>query len=366
MDFSIGSRLKEDKLGPDKLYIAGEIKTPEEKEMNFAKTFCNFGCKSCFVGEKKRKRLGARHNSCSVVRQLYNYMLLNGLFFGLYSNHDNMAGFIRDCNGTLMITPCITYNQKEPYTATQFIVLFYMLARMKELPTLLIEATNGVLVPCDGKGACKGEVNAHVKVPAACSVKDDPGKPSTNNDQVDTSKHFFSPSDKDSATSVVDIAFTGSLPSGRTGSTRRASLGGENVVIKIADIFKHPEIEDELDHEALVYDRMVSLQGTVIPKLVSQGRFAEEFLCGLATSDEGCDANSFEPDENFRRDAVEALGKIHSLGIIHGDIKRGNILKAKDGRPVIIDFGNAQLGLNADTLKRQQIEELKLLDAVLR
>jgi len=43
----------------------------------------------------------------------------------------------------------------------------------------------------------------------------------------------------------------------RSGSARRASVPKGNAgVLKLADIFKNPELEEELLHEALVYDKL--------------------------------------------------------------------------------------------------------------
>ena len=54
------------------------------------------------------------------------------------------------------------------------------------------------------------------------------------------------------------------------------------MVVKIADIFKHPELELELTHEGDVYERLRALQGVVIPRLVAYGRFAEGFFVRLS------------------------------------------------------------------------------------
>jgi hypothetical protein len=60
---------------------------------------------------------------------------------------------------------------------------------------------------------------------------------------------------------------------GRTGSVWKAVVrlgktGTVDVVLKIADVLKCPEPEEELMFEAQVYKKLKSLQGKCIPRLV--------------------------------------------------------------------------------------------------
>ena len=93
---------------PGELLIVGEVKTDKMTEEHLARTYCDVGCKSCkYVvtslddkGKPKDKELvGDRHKHNSLVRQLYNYMVSNGLFYGMFSSHTYTAGFVRDCKG---------------------------------------------------------------------------------------------------------------------------------------------------------------------------------------------------------------------------------------------------------------------------
>jgi hypothetical protein len=59
---------------------------------------------------------------------------------------------------------------------------------------------------------------------------------------------------------------------GRSGSVSKAvvhlgKVGTIVVVLKIADVLKCPELEQELEFEAQVYKKLASLQGKCIPRL---------------------------------------------------------------------------------------------------
>ena len=43
----------------------------------------------------------------------------------------------------------------------------------------------------------------------------------------------------------------------------------------------------------------------------------------------------------YMRDLIEAVAYVHSVGVVHGDIKGANVLVAADGRALLADFGSA-------------------------
>ena len=64
-----------------------------------------------------------------------------------------------------------------------------------------------------------------------------------------------------------------------------------------------------------------------------------EILIQLITSN-GLDGESFV---HSSAPVAEALSVAHEKGIIHGDLKRGNIIVSHEGRIKVLDFGLAKL-----------------------
>ena len=53
----------------------------------------------------------------------------------------------------------------------------------------------------------------------------------------------------------------------------------------------------------------------------------------------------------FERTA-RALHAAHEAGVIHRDIKPGNLMVTRDGEPVVLDFGQAQVRFTPDLMRK--------------
>ena len=87
--------------------------------------------------------------------------------------------------------------------------------------------------------------------------------------------------------------------------------------------------------------------------------FVMEFIAGAKTITDFADErglNTRERLELFQK-ACDAVSHAHSRGILHRDLKPGNILVAEDGQPKIIDFGVARQ-LDRDTILTTAHEDI--------
>ncbi len=139
-----------------------------------------------------------------------------------------------------------------------------------------------------------------------------------------------------------EVQFLGILGYGRTGTVYHAIIGQVEMALKVADISHHPELLEELENEVSVYQRLQSLQGKCIPKLLAQGRFGGAMFFGIGTSLLGPVAPL--TSEN-RSKALAALKAIHSCGVLHRDIRPENLLlgRGHQGHQVfVIDLAFAR------------------------
>lgn len=94
------------------------------------------------------------------------------------------------------------------------------------------------------------------------------------------------------------------------------------------------------EDQGTVYIAMELLEGEALSDLAKRKRFAPEEIADLGAT------------------IAEALGYAHSKGIVHRDVKPGNILVRSDGKPKITDFGIARIEDTAEHLRTQAGEVL--------
>ena len=107
----------------------------------------------------------------------------------------------------------------------------------------------------------------------------------------------------------------------------------------------------------LTSKQLVEIQERYIPKLVCYGYYGYGMGYFMCVTIVGTTLNHHRIDCNQRDMAFKALRAIHSLGILHNDIREENILVNEKGEIYIIDFG-----LSIITNDRRQFydEESKL------
>jgi len=94
------------------------------------------------------------------------------------------------------------------------------------------------------------------------------------------------------------------------------------------------------EDQGTVYIAMELLEGEGLNDLAKRKRFSPEEIADLGAT------------------IAEALGYAHSKGVVHRDVKPGNILVRSDGKPKITDFGIARIEDSAEHLMTQAGEVL--------
>lgn len=99
--------------------------------------------------------------------------------------------------------------------------------------------------------------------------------------------------------------------------------------VRMLKIAKHPriiELYDVHEHHGHHFYSMEFLDGESVQEdLAQNGAFSEEESIAVAT------------------EALKALGHLHGLGIVHCDVKPGNIHLCEDGRVKLMDLGIARI-----------------------
>ena len=94
------------------------------------------------------------------------------------------------------------------------------------------------------------------------------------------------------------------------------------------------------EDQGTVYIAMEFLEGEALNDLAKRKRLSPEEIADLGAT------------------IAEGLGYAHSKGIVHRDVKPGNILVRSDGKPKITDFGIARIEDTAEHLRTQAGEVL--------
>jgi predicted Ser/Thr protein kinase len=156
--------------------------------------------------------------------------------------------------------------------------------------------------------------------------------------------------------SVDDINPGSKIGQGRTGNVFLADFN--STALKTLDISKRPHLVQEMLNEISIYSKLESLQGKIIPTYRYSG-IVEGILFVLGLDYLGSVPNQLNTMQKAK--ILTGLSDIHSLGILHGDIRLENIVVDLLGNPFIIDFSLASLETNSQKFK----EEFELMHSLL-
>ena len=136
------------------------------------------------------------------------------------------------------------------------------------------------------------------------------------------------------------------------------SVGGHSleVICKVVDMSRHPDVANTLDGEASAYATLQDLQGEVIPtvhgfyEVWGILRFLALEPVGNAISEDE------EIDHALRMRMRAALQRIHNAGFIHGDIARRNFCRKENNDVFLVDLESCRSSRNLAELANEMNE----------
>ncbi|CAG8647187.1 11077_t:CDS:2, partial [Paraglomus occultum] len=324
------------------------------------------------------------------LKQVFGYLSHNHLQFGVLTTYDKTWFLYRRQPDELCISPPIQYNNQQP---TLFQCFFYLtfLARNKpdcdsapQSPQpLLPDDDNGDSSYDDGDNSSHNDGgrkrkassqdarrSSQHRVLMAGRGRSKGGRGSKGGKRNKVMAHPSHSSNREEEHVPLEFFDWGSfrvlnvLGMGCTGTVFKAILHGEQVALKICDLWQHPDYEKELLNEVEVYNALKDLQGDCVPRFKGAG-YTAGGLFTIATDIVGRpleDAESLSDQEYLV--IRTALSSIHHYGFVHNDIHRENILVKRTSHQFyasFIDFAFSKQGCQHDFQK-----EMKSLARLLR
>ncbi|CAK4074723.1 unnamed protein product, partial [Aphanomyces euteiches] len=293
------------------------------------------------------------------ARQLYGYMASNNSRYGILTTFTTTFLFKQNNNDKLFISKGLAVDGFDPMTVLEAIARLLLICHLpaandlSEAELCMIKDPSAQEMPTPSKSAGKKKKKKSKK----------PKKHKANDTQA--------PSEVDERELVLitDLPNYHVIAGGGSASIVATELDDIPVAIKVVDTCKKPDLLDELQRECDAYAVLEALQGDCIPMLVRPAPVVlwEGMLDGLVLSmikgrtleEMGMDGLATIPLE-CRHQAVQDLRKIHSLGVLHGDMAERNLIWCEDDRPriVFVDFGRAVTSCNVqdDRLKYEEYE----------
>lgn len=142
------------------------------------------------------------------------------------------------------------------------------------------------------------------------------------------------------------------MGSSRDGSMRITFIGGKGQAMRLMGQFR----------QEVAILRKLQVRGVVQPldafDALGTSYFVMPYFQGSSTAEElvlRSGPMGIEACEELFNQLLKTLGQVHSLGILHRDVKPSNILISAEGDAFLIDFGSARQWL-MDITQRQTVE----------
>ncbi|KAF9419549.1 hypothetical protein BGZ76_004228, partial [Entomortierella beljakovae] len=292
------------------------------------------------------------------LKQILGYMFYNGFKYGVLTTFNQTwflkrtgpQGEIDQSTRDLVVSPTINRDQNNPSLLQSYLWFIRQVS----------DDVNAKMDPPDKQTIHKAS-NRIGKVRKAAK-----------NARKKVKSIFTKPKAKESQTEIVTVPSFENMNlirfTDNGADTYSASWQGEEVVVKKCDIWKRPLIMEELEHEASIYETLIALQGTYIPRMKLAG-ISNGLDMVLVTENCGTSIHNIQPSHSDCEKIRKALSEIHKLGVLHGDIRPENFLMKEVGhatRVFVIDFGLSNLISDEDSFQKEKEELDELLSKLVQ
>ena len=286
------------------------------------------------------------NNLKSVVSQVMGYMCHNKLKFGAVSSFER-TWFLQRTSDDLLISPPIRFSGSRDtgsptlYRALAFCLSCVLSNHYEEFDssdTSSYEITNtesssssSQKRPRDGDN----EDSAAVKRPRI--------RTRSQTRQTEKQAYF-------AGTTIPKGFHLGLLKEqigeGFCGSVFACCFRGQEIAVKICDVYNNKEGVIAMQKEVEIYKRLRDLQGKLVPRLCFYGEawgfyiIATSRIFGVHPSKSGLDS---QVCDNLLKEALAAL---EDRGVRHGDPKDDNIIITPERKLVLIDFSHSSVKSN--------------------
>ncbi|KAJ3050557.1 hypothetical protein HK097_008503 [Rhizophlyctis rosea] len=304
-------------------------------------------------------------NPCLHVEQAYGYLVVNNLGYGCLTTYDKWWFFKRDPVNTedLYISRPYYASSSGPNSITVRQVLFY-LASLAPFATNVADPGNGRTSPrlLDQSDSPKPDSPSTARRFGGLRESAGSGGPegsaglgggSSGGGGVSMEGTMVNAPELEC--SVDGLHLGPVIGMGRSGKVFRGAIGQVPAAIKFVDSAKTPMVHDRLQCEVSIYGKLQELQGNTVPLLLSFGNCAGGQFGWIALEEVAPAADQPAWSREDVEAAKSALRRVHEKGILHGDIRPENFIKAPD-RMVIVDFEHSEeVGTGAEEAKNWEL-----------
>ncbi|KAF9345759.1 hypothetical protein BGX34_004507 [Mortierella sp. NVP85] len=277
------------------------------------------------------------------LHQILGYLWCNGFRYGVLSTMQQ-TWFLRRTRREIEISPTIALQSQEP-TLLKAYLWFIRQAHADPLssgpPPTKQEVRN--MVDPEGGDSDYGilkKLTSKLAPGKKSSTKDPPGK----------------------AVQTAQFQNMTLLSCDEGAATFRAKWEGNDVVVKKCDLYKQPEVAQEILREAYIYSSLKELQGRYIPTVMLEG-ISDGIEMVLVTNYAGTNIANRVLTRKDCDEIREAFMAIHNLGIVHNDVRPENIVAHEIENTIrflILDFGSSKWTRNESEIEHE-LERLESL-----